>query len=150
MSAAPPVQLPTMEAAVGGRIVAVGIAITRVSELRSSVRALGDGYLSRVFTARELADCRTSADPEPRLAARLAAKEATLEALGIASSLLPWTTMEVRRNPAGWCEEVRLSGSMQRVSRIWPRARILVSLSHDGDQAAAFVAATYGYRARAA
>jgi holo-[acyl-carrier protein] synthase len=123
-------------------VVAVGIDLTHVSEVRESVRVFGDRYLSRVFTARELEDCNSSLDPLPRLAARFAAKEATIKALRVEGPRPEWTSMEVWRSPVGWCEEVYLSGLALRLARNRGIARILVSLSHEDDEAVAVVVAT--------
>lgn len=124
-----------------GNVIAVGIDLTHVSAVRQSVREFGDRYLSRVFTVREWTDCTAAADPFPRLAARFAAKEATLKALRVHGPQPPWRSMEVRRNPAGWCDEVRLSRSALSLARRRGVDRILVSLTHEEDEAMAVVVA---------
>ena len=62
--------------------VRVGIDLVSVQAVQDSLRAHPQAYLARVYTDREVTDCRTAdgVDPE-RLAARFAAKEATLKVL---------------------------------------------------------------------
>ena len=123
-------------------VVSVGIDLTHVSDVRESISVFGDRYLSRIFTSRELADCETSSDPVPRLAARFAAKEAAVKALRVEGSRPPWTSMEVSRNPGGWCDEVLMIGAARRLARARGIDRMMVSLSHEADAAVAFVVAT--------
>ena len=91
-------------------------------------------------TAR-CADCRTAdgVDPE-RLAARFAAKEATLKVLRPRDGGVPWSAIEVRRDPGGWVE-IELTGGRRRARRGGGRGRPRVSLTHEGGFAAAVVIA---------
>jgi holo-[acyl-carrier protein] synthase len=123
-------------------VAAVGIDLTLVSDVRDSLAHFGDRYLRRVFTAREYADSCSSADPAPHLAARFAAKEATLKALKVEGAQPEWTSMEVRRHPLGWCDEMHLTGSAARLAAHRGVDRLCVSLSHEGDAAVAVVVAT--------
>src|ERR1019366_9508186 len=61
---------------------AVGVDLVRVDEVQAAILAFGDRYLDRVFTAHERAYAKGEADVQARhLAARFAAKEATIKAL---------------------------------------------------------------------
>lgn len=64
----------------------VGVDIVAIDEVRQSLAAHGERYLSRVFTERERADCGTHA---ARLAARFAAKEALVKALRLVDVATP-------------------------------------------------------------
>lgn len=123
---------------------AVGVDLVHVGEVRDSLTRFGDRYLERLFSPRELADCRASTDPAPRLAARFAAKEATIKALRVEGCQPVWTSMEVRRNAGGWCDEMALSGRAQRLATERRIGQILVTLSHEIDLAIAVVVATCG------
>jgi holo-[acyl-carrier protein] synthase len=123
-------------------VVAVGIDLIRVRDVRDSLGEFGERYLRRLFTNRELIDCCSSADPIPRLAARYAAKEATIKALKVNGCQPVWTSMEVWRNPLGWCDEMRLSGAAARLAVERGVGRLHVSLSHEDDAAIAVVLAT--------
>ena len=121
--------------------VGVGIDLTSVSQVRDSLRDFGDRYLHRVFTTTEIADSSVSQDLVPHLAARFAAKEATIKALHVDGAQPPWTSMEVRRHQSGWCE-MHLSGTAARLAEARGIDRLAVSLSHEGDLAIAVVVAT--------
>ena len=80
-----------------GNLVAVGIDLASVSQVRRSLRDFGDRYLHRVYTPTEIADCCASHDPAPGLAARFAAKEATIKALMVEDRPAP---VEIYRGAA--------------------------------------------------
>jgi len=88
----------------------VGTDLVFIDTVRESIEAHAEHYLERVYTDREVEDCRGSngIDPE-RLAARFAAKEATLKVLRPRDQGIPWNSIEVRRDPSGWVE-LELSG----------------------------------------
>lgn len=121
-----------------GDAVSVGIDLTSVEDIRKAVSEFGDRYLHRLFTAHELQDCQGRADPAPHLAARFAAKEAAFKALKLVGAQPPWTSIELWSLPDGRCE-LRLSGAAAQLA--WERGieRLSVSLSHEGDMAAAVV-----------
>jgi holo-[acyl-carrier protein] synthase len=97
--------------------------------------------LDRVYTEREVSDCRSglSADPE-RLAARFAAKEATLKVLRVGDHPIPWREIEVRRDASGWVD-LSLTGQAATLAKTAGIARFSVSLTHECGCAAAVVIA---------
>jgi holo-[acyl-carrier protein] synthase len=121
----------------------VGIDLVSVVQVRDSLREFGDRYVERVFTPDEIADCSASDDPAPRYAARFAAKEATIKALKVEGAQPPWTSIEVRRHPSGWCE-LHLTGEAARLARDLGLGHFALSMSHEGDYATAVVIATTG------
>jgi holo-[acyl-carrier protein] synthase len=110
----------------------VGCDVVDVARLSAVIDRQG-GFLTRVFTDREIADARRGgvAPGAPvereRLAARFAAKEATRKALG--DLRLPFHDVEVRTDPDG-APRLHLRGE--------PSA-LTCSLSHDGGVAMAVV-----------
>lgn len=61
-----------------------------------------DDLLAATFSEAELAYCRTRPRPWAHLAARLAAREAVLKALGTGlTGTMSWRDVEVTRDPAG-------------------------------------------------
>ena len=98
-----------------GNVVSVGIDLADVSAVRDSIDHFGARYLDRIFTLGEQAQCAESSDPCPHLAARFAAKEATIKALMIDGPIPPWTSIEVQRQSAGYCR-VHLTGSADRIA----------------------------------
>ena len=74
----------------------VGIDIASVALVRAALEGHGDRYLRRVFTETELRQC-CRPSPEPgRLAALVAAKEATFKVLRVDDRPVAWTDVEVR------------------------------------------------------
>ena len=126
-----------------GNVVAVGIDLADISAVRDSIGHFGARYLDRIFTAGEQAQCAESSDPTPHLAARFAAKEATIKALMIDGPIPRWTSMEVRREASGQCG-MHLTGSAARIAKDKGIDALIVSLSHEADMAIAIVVATTG------
>jgi holo-[acyl-carrier protein] synthase len=121
--------------------VRVGIDLVRVSTVRDAIAAHGERYLRRVYTAREIEDCRTAGVVDPlRLAARFAAKEATMKALRVADQAIPWPSIEVVRDPAGYAD-LALHGRAGELADAQGIAALSVSLTHEEEYASAVVAA---------
>src|ERR1700691_3332133 len=122
----------------------VGADIARVGDVGASVARFVERYLERVFTPHEIASCTgaPSVMAAP-LAARFAAKEATIKVLRPSDLTPAWRTIEVRRSPSGWCE-LRLSGEAAKLAADADITELAVSLSHDRDIAAAVVLAQCG------
>ena len=63
-------------------IVGLGIDVIEVARLAQAVRRHGERFVDRIFTGAERAACDARGDRVLALAARFAAKEACLKALG--------------------------------------------------------------------
>jgi holo-[acyl-carrier protein] synthase len=120
----------------------VGIDLASVDGVRASIRDHGEHYLKRIYTDQELADCDagTGVDPE-RLAARFAAKEATLKVLRPDEQGIPWNAIEVRRHPAGWVE-LQLTGPAAALAAAAGVTELALSVAHEGGFATAMVVAS--------
>src|SRR5262249_1990073 len=115
----------------------VGVDLAQIARMREVVARWDERFLRRVFTDGEIASCRNRRDPIPHLAARFAAKEATLKALGTGLRMgLSWREMEVRRE-RDEAPTMVLSGRCREEALNRGGARVLLSLSHDGDYALA-------------
>lgn len=115
----------------------IGVDLVQIPRMRRVVERWQDRFLRRVFTDAELAYCRKRRDPVPHLAARFAAKEAALKALGIGLRLgVSWRELEVRRE-RGQAPVLLLSGKSLKIGQALGGRRLLVSLTHDGDYALA-------------
>jgi holo-[acyl-carrier protein] synthase len=122
-------------------IVGIGIDLVQISRLRRIVDRWQERFLRRVFTEEEVAYAFGRHDPSEHLAARFAAKEATLKALGTGLSLgVRWREIEVRR-VRGERPVVVLSGHAARVGADRGVRALHLSLTHDGDLAMAQVLA---------
>jgi holo-[acyl-carrier protein] synthase len=114
----------------------VGIDLVQVSRIAESLERFGERFLRRIFTEGEIAYARAEpAQMAERLAARFAAKEATIKALRLAEHPVNWRDIEVRRTTSGACE-IDLHG---RLASSWGTGPLVVSLSHEGDYATAVV-----------
>jgi holo-[acyl-carrier protein] synthase len=120
----------------------VGTDLVLIETVRDSIDAHAEHYLERVYTEREVEDCTTpeGVDPE-RLAARFAAKEATLKVLRPRDEGIPWNAIEVRRDPSGWVE-LALSGPAASLATDAGVTDLSLSISHEGQFASAVVVAS--------
>ena len=129
------------DAAVLPPILRVGTDLCSVSEVAKSVERFGDRYLKRVYTEGELAYCMEApSQSAERLAARFAAKEATMKVLRPEHWRPDWRTIDVQRHPGGWCELV-LTGSAAELAEDAGITSLAVSVSHEGALASAVVMA---------
>ena len=117
----------------------VGIDLVQVSRVAESLERFGERFLRRVFTDDEIAYAQSApAQMVHRLAARFAAKEATIKALRLADCAINWRELEVRRTPSGACE-MALHGVLGQVAARDGAHDIALSMSHEGDYATAVV-----------
>ena len=79
----------------------VGVDLVEIDAFQARLTGRDD-LLADVFTADELAYCRLQHRPWEHLAARFAAKEAALKALGTGLAMdTTWREIEVERDAAG-------------------------------------------------
>ena len=115
----------------------IGIDLVQIPRMRRVVERWQDRFLERVFTEEELAYCRSRKDPIPHLAARFAAKEAGLKALGTGLRLgVRWRELEVRRE-RGEAPVLILSGRSRAIGEARGGRRMLLALTHEGEYACA-------------
>lgn len=123
-------------------ILGIGTDLVAVPRVEGALSRHRQRFLDRVFTPAEQADCLTRARPALHLAARLAAKEAAMKALGTGWGLgVRWQDVEVRSG-AATPPTLRLAGSARARAEALGIRQAMVSLSHDGDYAIAMVVAT--------
>lgn len=119
----------------------VGVDLVRVSRIAESLERFGERFLKRIFTEGEVAYATAvPAEAAARLAARFAAKEATIKALGLVDLAMSWRDIEVRRAATGACA-MTLCGGAGEAARLAGVDELAVSLSHEGDYATAVVIA---------
>lgn len=115
----------------------IGVDLVEIPRMRGVIDRWQEKFLRRVFTEGEIAYCRARRDPVPHFAARFAAKEAGLKALGTGLRLgIRWTELEVRRE-SGRAPVLVLSGRCLEIGRDRGGRRMLLALTHDGDYAMA-------------
>ena len=115
------------------KILGTGIDLVEVPRFEKVVRRLGSRFLTRLFTPSELRYARGRKTMMQHLAARFAAKEAVVKALGAPKGLgLQWKDLEVTRSRSGR-PGVLFRGSMSR----WKRRKVYLSLTHTREHAIA-------------
>lgn len=120
--------------------IAIGIDLVEVSRIRELLAKHGERFKDRTFTAAEIRHCDSCADPAMHYAARFAAKEAAAKALGTGfADGVSWTDIEVARSEKG-APSIVLHGAAAEKLRVLGAGRMLVSLTHTKDLAAAQVA----------
>ena len=115
----------------------IGVDLVQISRMREVISRWEERFVRRVFTEGEIAYCRARRDPVPHFAARFAAKEAGLKALGTGLRLgIHWRELEVVRE-RGQAPALVLSGRSHEIGRARGGSRMLLALTHDGDYAMA-------------
>lgn len=119
----------------------IGTDLVSVATVKDSLGAAHrDHYLERVYTPREVDDCRGPSgriEPE-RLAARFAAKEAAIKALPGAGDGVRLTQIELVKDATGSVELV-LCGRAAELFDESGAEQIAVSVSHEAGFATATV-----------
>ncbi|MCK4379209.1 MAG: holo-ACP synthase [Deltaproteobacteria bacterium] len=120
----------------------IGTDIVKISRVEELVSRYGDRFLKRLFLPAEISYCQPKKRPAIHFAARFAAKEAMLKALGTGLSQgISWKDMEVCRQP-GAAPEFSFSGRVAELCRKRGITGSLISLSHEQEFALAFVIIT--------
>lgn len=119
-------------------IVGIGVDLVDIARIRAALDnpRTGTRFRDRVFTAAEIAYCERRAGRVESFAARFAAKEATIKALG---GPCGWHDVEVERSDG--VPSLRLAGRAAARAAALGVVRLHLSLSHADTQAAAFVVA---------
>ena len=117
-------------------ILGLGTDLVGIARIRGVHARQGERFLARVYTAGEQAYCLAAADPAERLAARWAAKEAVMKALGTG-----WTGgvdfRQIDVVSGTGAPRVVLSGPAAEVAQSIGVARWLLTLSHSDGMALA-------------
>jgi holo-[acyl-carrier protein] synthase len=120
-------------------ILGIGSDLAQVERIRKSIGQYGDRFLNRVYTERERAYASSKANSAERYAARFAAKEAGMKAIGTGwRSGVAWKDFEVVNERSGQ-PTLRLSGVALEISVTMGVERISISLTHTAETAFAVV-----------
>ncbi len=120
-------------------ILGLGIDLVEVARIEGAL-AKGERFTRRLFTAGETAYCTRHKEPARHFAARFAAKEAGMKALGTGwSNGVGWKDFEVRHDPHGR-PQLYITGRAAEVARAIGATHATISLAHDGGVATAVVA----------
>jgi holo-[acyl-carrier protein] synthase len=120
-------------------IVGTGIDIAEVPRIAESIERFGDRFIQRVFTEGEILYCDSKANRTERYAARFAAKEAAMKALGTGwNHGVRWRDVEVVRKPGGR-PTIQFHGKAAEFAARMNAKNVSLSISHTREQAIASV-----------
>lgn len=120
-------------------ILGIGMDLVRTSRVADVIARRGDRALRRLYTAGEAEACRGRGRPMESFASRFAAKEAAFKAFGTGWGRGgAWTDAEVVSLPSG-APTLRLHGPLAALAEARGVRRVHLTLTHDGDTAAAVV-----------
>jgi len=120
-------------------VIGLGIDAVDIDRFRT-VLARRPGMAERLFTDGERAYAARQVDPAPSLAARFAAKEAAMKALGVGIGAFRFTDVEVVRLGNG-APALHVHGGAAQLASQQEVGKWLVSLTHTSSLASAVVAA---------
>ena len=120
-------------------IIGIGTDLAEVPRIRRSIENYGDRFLHRIYTERERVYSSRKANAAERFAARFAAKEAGMKAIGTGLRHgISWKDFEVVNEPSGRPTLV-LSGVAKQIADRLGARRISLSLTHTTEMAFAVV-----------
>ncbi len=113
----------------------VGIDIIEIKRIQNVKSKYPNRFLKKIFTENEIIYCRNRS---PQLAARFAAKEAMMKALGTGIRGVSWKDVEVIRY-RGQAPQIKLSGRGKKVGELIGLKNTSLSISHSREYAVACV-----------
>ena len=120
-------------------IVGSGVDLCEVARIKSAIERYGRRFLERVWTDREIAYADPKANRYERYAARFAAKEAGMKALGTGwHGGVKWRDFEVSNLPSGR-PTLRFHGKAAEYAEKLGVQAISLSMTHTAEQAMAMV-----------
>ena len=120
-------------------IVAIGIDLVEIARIEEVFARRGERFRARVFTEGEISYCERRASKFASYAARFAAKEAAMKALGTGwADGVGWTDVEVVSGPNGAPVLQLHRRALERMLEIGA-TKAHISLTHSGNLAIAQV-----------
>jgi holo-[acyl-carrier protein] synthase len=120
-------------------IVGSGVDLCEVARMRNAIERHGRRFVERVFTDREIAYAERKANLYERYAARFAAKEAGMKALGTGwHGGVKWRDFEVTNLPSGR-PTLQFHGKAAEYARKLGVQNVSLSITHTAVQAMALV-----------
>jgi holo-[acyl-carrier protein] synthase len=119
------------------KIFGIGIDVVEVERIASAIERHGEPFLAKIFTPAERGYCESRKNPAMHYAARFAAKEAAVKAIGTGiGANAGLQDLEVIHDEAG-APKLRISGAAEAFARHHGITEIQISLTHARDYAAA-------------
>ncbi len=121
------------------RVIGIGVDVCSIDRMRATL-ARTPRFATRIFTEDERAYADGFAAPAGAYAARFAAKEAAMKAMGVGIEDVPFNAIELVRAASGE-PSIVLHGRAALKAEERGIATMRVSISHDAGVAVAFVVA---------
>jgi len=123
----------------GARIVGIGTDLAEVDRIAQSLERFGERFTHRIYTPGEVAYVERKANRAERYAARFAAKEAGMKAIGTGwRHGVRWQDFEVTNLPSG-APTLQLHGKAAEFAEKLGARHIHLSLTHAQSMAMAIV-----------
>ena len=120
-------------------IVGIGIDLAEVDRIRAAIERHGARFIDRIYTPAETAYVERKANRYERYAARFAAKEAGMKAIGTGWKRgVRWHDFEVANLPSGR-PTLRLHGVAAQIAESLGVRNSVLSLTHTAQQGMAIV-----------
>jgi holo-[acyl-carrier protein] synthase len=120
-------------------IVGTGVDLAEVHRIKASIERYGQRFIERVYTPAEVAYVERKANKYERYAARFAAKEAGMKAIGTGWKRgVTWRDFEVANLPSGK-PTLKLSGVAAEIAGKLGVTNIALSLTHTSELGMAHV-----------
>ena len=120
-------------------IAGIGTDLAEVDRIREAIQRHGQRFIERIYTAKEIAYVESKANRFERYAARFAAKEAGMKAIGTGWRRgVRWQDFEVANLPSGR-PTLLLHGVAAAVAEQMSVRSISLSITHTALQAMAIV-----------
>ena len=111
-------------------IVGTGVDLAEVPRIQASIERYGDKFIQRIYTPAEIAYVERKANKYERYAARFAAKEAGMKAIGTGWRRgVRWQDFEVANLPSGK-PTLRLYGAAARHAAKLGVKNVSLSITH--------------------
>ncbi|MFW5498726.1 MULTISPECIES: holo-[acyl-carrier-protein] synthase [unclassified Maridesulfovibrio] len=119
-------------------IIGLGIDITELDRIKRSLNKYGERFAEKILTPAEM-ELIPAKNPVPYVAARFAAKEAAVKALGTGfAEGITFHTIEITRVESG-APQLNFLGKALERSKMMGVEGIHISITHGRDTAAAVV-----------
>ena len=120
-------------------IVGLGLDIAEIDRIEAAITRHGAPFIERLYTPKETAYCESHTNRFERYAARFAAKEAAMKALGTGWRYgVRWRDIEVAREPSGK-PTLNLEGVAREFANRLGVKNISLTITHSGNLALAEV-----------
>lgn len=120
-------------------IVGTGVDLAEVPRIKASIERFGDKFIHRIYTGAEIAYVERKANKYERYAARFAAKEAGMKAIGTGwHGGVTWQDFEVANLPSGK-PTLRFHGVAARIAEKLGVKNVALSLTHTAELGMAHV-----------